>query len=52
MEKITNKVQSEIMKEYINYKLVLENSKKQTGSYINKINAFYHILLNKIDSNL
>ena len=52
MEKITNKVQSEFMKEYINYKLILENSNKHTGSYIHNINAFYHILLNKIDSKL
>jgi len=52
MEKITNKVQSEIMKEYINYKLILENSKKRNGSYIHKVNAFYHVLLNKIESNI
>ena len=52
MEKITNKVQSEIMKEYINYKLILENSKKQNGSYIHKVNAFYHVILNKIESNI
>ena len=52
MEKITNKMQSEIMKEYINYKLILENSKKRNGSYIHKVNAFYHVLLNKIESNI
>ena len=52
MEKITNKVQSEIMKEYINYKLILDNSKKRKDSYIHKINAFYHVLLNKIESNI
>jgi hypothetical protein len=52
MEKITNKVQSEIMKEYINYKLILENSKKRKDSYIHKVNAFYHVLLNKIESNI
>jgi len=52
MEKITNKVQSEIMKEYINYKLILDNSKKRKDSYIHKVNAFYHVLLNKIESNI
>ena len=52
MEKITNKVQSEIMKEYINYNLILENSKKRNGSYMHKVNAFYHVLLNKIESNI
>jgi hypothetical protein len=52
MEKITNKIQSEMMKEYINYKLILENSKKPNGSYIHKVNAFYHVLLNKIESSL
>ena len=52
MEKITNKVQSEIMKEYINYKLILENSKKRNGSYMHKVDAFYYVLLNKIESNI
>ena len=52
IEKITNKVQSEIMKEYINYKLILENSKKRKDSYIHKVNAFYHVILNKIESNI
>ena len=55
MEKITSKLQSEIMKEYMNYNLILENSKKskkQNGSYINHIKAIYHVLLNKIDSKL
>ena len=52
MEKITNKVQSEIMKEYINYKLILDNSKKRKDSYTHKVNAFYHVLLNKIESNI
>ena len=53
IEKITNKLQSELMKEYMNYILVLENnSKKQKGSYVDKLNAFYHVILNKIESNL
>ena len=52
IEKFTNKLQSEIMKEYMNYTLILENSSKQKKCYTDKINAFYHILLNKIDSKL
>ena len=41
------------MKEYMNYILVLENnSKKQKGSYVDKLNAFYHVILNKIESSL
>ena len=40
------------MKEYMNYTLILENSTNQNGSYTDKLNAFYHILLNKIDSKL
>ena len=52
IEKVTNKLQSELMKEYMNYTLILENSTNQNGSYTDKLNAFYHILLNKIDSKL
>ena len=53
IDKITNKLQSELMKEYMNYILVLENnSKKQKGSYVDKLNAFYHVILNKIESSL
>jgi hypothetical protein len=52
IEKITNKLQSELMKEYMNYILVLENNSKKQGSYVDKINAFYHVILNKIESNL
>ena len=52
MEKITNKLQSELMKEYMNYTLILENSKKQNGFHLNHIKAIYHVLLNKLDSKL
>jgi hypothetical protein len=52
MEKITNKIHSEMIKEYMNYIFILENSKKPNGSYIHKVNAFYHVLLNKIESSL
>ena len=52
IEKITNKLQSNLMKEYMNYILILEHSKKQNGSYKDKINAFYYVILNKIESSL
>ena len=52
MEKITNKLQSELMKEYMNYTLILENSKKQNGFRLNHIKAIYHVILNKLDSKL
>ena len=49
IEKITNKLQSNLMKEYMNYILILEHSKQQNGSYKDKINAFYYVILNKIE---
>jgi hypothetical protein len=52
IEKITNKLQLNLMKEYMNYILILEHSKKQNSSYKDKINAFYYVILNKIESSL
>ena len=51
MKKITTKLESELTKEIINYKLILNNFKK-SDNFQNKINAFYYTLLNKIDNSL
>ena len=51
IKKVTNNIESEILKQYINYKMILDNSKKKNNN-VNKIDAFYHLLLNKIDSTL
>ena len=50
IKKVTNNIESEIMKQYINYKLIIDNSKKKNNG--NKLNAFYHLILNNIDSGL
>lgn len=54
IKKFTTKVESEVVKEFLNYKLILNNFKKNSKSneLKNKINAFYYILLNKLDKNL
>jgi hypothetical protein len=51
MKKITTKIESELTKEIINYKLILNNFKK-SDNFQTKINAFYYTLLNKIDNSL
>ena len=51
-KKFTTKIESEIIKEFMNYKLILNKLKKSDGDVKNKINAFYYLLLNKIDKNL
>ena len=50
IKKVTNNIESEIMKQYINYKLIIDHSKKKND--VNKLNAFYHLILNNIDSGL
>jgi hypothetical protein len=51
MKKITTRIESELTKEIINYKLIL-NKFKKSDNFQNNINAFYYTLLNKIDKSL
>ena len=51
IKKVTNNIESEIMKQFINYKLIIDHSKKKNND-VNKLNAFYHLILNTIDSSL
>ena len=39
------------MKQFINYKLIIDHSKKKNND-VNKLNAIYHLILNNIDSSL
>ena len=53
IKKITTKIESEVVKEFINYKLILKKFKKSNNNELkSKMNAFYYLLLNKLDKKI
>ena len=50
IKKINNKIKIELAKDVMSYQTLLQSSKK--NDFDDKINAFYHIILNKISSHL
>jgi hypothetical protein len=50
-KKIRTNIESEFMKQVINYKMILTNTKKNNNE-VNKVEAFSHLILNNIESTL
>ena len=54
IKKVTKKIKVEITKDVVNYGNILETySSKKTNKNVNDLlNAFYHLVLNKINSKI